>query len=728
MQLPFIFNTQNFMKKYAIALLGLLLLLQTTYAQLVTPSKWQYELSEKHPSVGQEIDLIFKVKIDQNWYLYSSDFDPNLGPIVASFSYTDNGTFKPIGKIKPVGAKKKHDELWGGEVRYFTKSAEFRQRIKILKNKVTVAGSYDAQVCSDKDGQCVPVSGSFSVDVEATEAKASAATKTTAVAPKKEAIATEKVTPAPSTTTVPDDIATDTDAVTQDSVIVAQKENPTSDTASQAATPEATTKTPTQTDAYADYSLWRFMLEAFLFGLFGLLTPCVFPLIPMTVSFFTKRAGTRAQGIQKALFYGFSIVFIYTVVGTLVARLNGPEFANFLSTHWIPNLLFFVIFIVFGISFLGAFEITLPSSLVNKADAQADKGGYYGVFFMALTLALVSFSCTGPIVGSILIQSFGGAILKPIAGMFAFSMAFAIPFTLFAIFPSWLNNLPKSGGWLNSVKVVLGLLELALALKFLTTADQAYHWDLLSREAFLAIWVVLFAMIGFYLLGKIQLSHDSPMQYVSVPRLLMSIASFAFTVYLIYGLLGNPLPLLAGYLPPAKQKANIVAISSNAQANSQLCDAPKYADILHFPHGLQGYFDYDQAIACAKQQNKPIFIDFTGHGCANCRKMEENVWADPEVLSRLQNNYVMLALYVDDKTELPENQWITSKFDGQVKKTIGKKNFDFQLSRFNANAQPFYVLLSPDGEKIIEPKAYDLDVNRFKAFLDEGVAQFKAKK
>lgn len=714
------------MKKYAIALLGLLFLLQTTYAQLVTPSKWTFELSEKHPSVGQEIDLIFRVKIDKNWYLYSSDFDPNLGPIVASFTYTDNGTFQPIGKVKPVGAKKKHDEIWGGEVRYFTKSAEFRQRIKILKTKATIAGSYDGQVCSDKDGQCVPVSGPFSLEVEATEAKASIA-KTPAVAPKKEAIATEKVTPAPNATAVPDDIAADTDEVTKDSV-TAKVAAPKTDSVSTAVAPEANTKTPattTQTDAYADYSLWRFMLEAFLFGLFGLLTPCVFPLIPMTVSFFTKRAGTRAQGIQKALFYGFSIVFIYTVVGTLVARLNGPEFANFLSTHWIPNLLFFVIFIVFGISFLGAFEITLPSSLVNKADAQADKGGYYGVFFMALTLALVSFSCTGPIVGSILIQSFGGAILKPIAGMFAFSMAFAIPFTLFAIFPSWLNNLPKSGGWLNSVKVVLGLLELALALKFLTTADQAYHWDILSREAFLAIWVVLFGMIGFYLLGKIQLSHDSPMQYVSVPRLLMSIASFAFTVYLIYGLLGNPLPLLAGYLPPAKHKS---VASANTQPVSQLCDAPKYADMLHFPHGLQGYFDYDQAIACAKQQNKPIFIDFTGHGCANCRKMEENVWADPEVLSRLQNNYVMLALYVDDKTELPENQWITSKYDGEVKKTIGKKNFDFQLSRFNANAQPFYVLLSPDGEKIIEPKAYDLDVNRFKAFLDEGVAQFKAKK
>jgi thiol:disulfide interchange protein len=714
------------MNKKIWALLAFFIVATNAVAQLATPSTWSYKVSPSAAKVGDEIDLVFNVKIDQNWYLYSSDFDPNLGPITATFTFTDNGTFKAIGKVKPVGAKKKMDEIFGGEVRYFTKTAEFRQKIKVLKDNAVIAGSYDGQVCSDLNGSCVPVGGEFSVPVEVAVAEKTAQEKTK-VAP---VVTASK----PETKPLPETVVASKDSLekqpdTTKNVAVAAPFAP-----SNTATPTNETKisaknTPADltppADAYADYSLWRFMLEAFIFGLFALLTPCVFPLIPMTVSFFTKRSGTRAEGIRKALFYGLSIVLIYTVVGTLVARLNGPEFANFLSTHWFPNLLFFAIFVVFGISFLGMFEIVLPSSWVNKADAQADKGGYYGIFFMAFTLALVSFSCTGPIVGSILIQSFGGAVVKPIAGMFAFSMAFAIPFTLFAIFPSWLNNLPKSGGWLNSVKVVLGFLELALALKFFTTADQAYHWNILSREAFLALWIVLFALIGLYLLGKIRLSHDSAMSYIAVPRLLLAIVSLSFTVYLVPGLFGNPLPLLAGYLPPAAQQKHIAVAQGGA--SSVLCDVPKHVDILHLPHGLQGYFNYEQALACAKKQNKPVFIDFTGHGCANCRKMEENVWANPEVLSSLQNDFVLLALYVDDKTELPENEWIKSSYDGNMKKTIGKKNFDFQITRFNANAQPYYVILTPDGELLTPPQTYNLDVASFKQFLEAGLAAFKAK-
>ena len=432
-----------------------------------------------------------------------------------------------------------------------------------------------------------------------------------------------------------------------------------------------------------------------------------------------------------------SIIAIYTIVGTLVSVIFGPTFANWLSTHWLPNLFFFAVFIFFALSFLGLFEITLPSALVNKVDQEADKGGYYGIFFMAFTLVLVSFSCTGPIVGSVLVESASGQFAKPIVGMLGFSLAFAIPFALFAAFPQWLNSLPKSGGWLNSVKVMLGFLELALALKFLSVADQVYHWNILDREVYLALWIVIFALMGFYLLGKLRLPHDSPLKSVSVPRLMLSVVTFAFVVYLIPGLFGAPLKALAGYLPPMhthdfnmpmliaqQQAANSGALLTSSEAD--LCEEPKYDELLHFPHGIQGYFDYDQALACAQAQNKPIFIDFTGHGCVNCREMETRVWSDPAVLQRLKKDFVVVALYVDEKTELPESDWYTSEYDGKVKKSIGKQNADLQIRRFNNNAQPYYVLLNEQGELLAKPKAYDLSVPNFVEFLELGKKRFAA--
>jgi len=423
-----------------------------------------------------------------------------------------------------------------------------------------------------------------------------------------------------------------------------------------------------------------------------------------------------------------------------VAVTLGPGFANWLSTHWLPNTIFFIIFLVFAFSFFGAFEIVLPSSWVNRSDRKADKGGFGGAFFMALTLVLVSFSCTGPIVGAILVESAGGMILKPVIGMFGFAMAFALPFTLFAFFPQWLSNLPKSSGWLNSVKVVLGFLELALGLKFLSIADQTYHWGILDREVYLAFWIVIFALMGFYLLGKLKFAHDSDVPHVTVPRLLLSIITFSFVVYLIPGMFGAPLKAISGYLPPMathdfdlhKIIRDEVKLANSTQdaygfkpGESTLCEKPKYSDFLELPHGLQGYFDYDQGMSCAKEQHKPVFIDFTGHGCVNCREMEANVWSDPRVLERLENDFVIIALYVDDKTKLPEEDWVKSTFDGKIKKTLGKKYADFQISRFGVNAQPYYVLLDNKGEMLTQPTARDLNPDHFVDFLDKGLAEYK---
>jgi thiol:disulfide interchange protein DsbD len=449
-------------------------------------------------------------------------------------------------------------------------------------------------------------------------------------------------------------------------------------------------------------------------------------MIPMTVSFFTGRGKSKMEGYRNAFIYGFSIIAIYTVAGTILAAVQGPEFANWLSTHWVPNVFFFAVFVFFALAFLGLFEITLPSGLVNKMDAKADKGGLVGIFFMAFTLVLVSFSCTGPIVGSILISSAGGALLKPILGMLAFSLAFALPFTLFAIFPGWLNSLPKSGGWLNSVKVVLGFLELALAFKFLSIADQVYHWGILDRDIYLAIWIVIFTFLGLYLLGKIRLPHDSPLDKIGVPRLMLAIATFVMVVYMVPGLWGAPLKGLSGYLPPlSTHDFDLTKISRQSSAINELDETPKYADFLHFPHGIQGYFDYDQALRAARKQNKPLFIDFTGHGCVNCREMEARVWSDPRVLKRLEENFIMVALYIDERYTLPEAQWYTSTYDDKVKKTIGKQNADFQITRFNNNAQPFYVLLDQQEKLLINPIGYETDIQKFIDFLDAASKEFE---
>ena len=484
---------------------------------------------------------------------------------------------------------------------------------------------------------------------------------------------------------------------------------------------------------------WGLILQAILWGFAMLLTPCVFPMVPMTVSFFLKGSESVAQGRFKAGMYGLFIVLLYTLPIALlivITRIIGGESVtadifNWIATHWLPNILFFIIFMVFAASFFGAFEITLPQSLVNKSDKGSDKKGLAGVFFMALTLVLVSFSCTGPIVGIVLIQatSSNGAWWIPIVTMLAFSVAFALPFTLLAFFPSLLKDLKKSGGgWLNTVKVVMGFIEVALGFKFLSMADQTYHWGHLDREIYLAIWIVTFSLLGFYLLGKLKFAHDDDVPHISVTRLSLAIVVFSFVVYMVPGMWGAPLSGLSGYLPPISTQDYI--LSPGGTANVVTADAPakseaKKYDFLHLPHNLDGYFDLEQGLEAAKELGKPVFVDVTGHACVNCREMEQRVWSDPAALDILRNEYVIVALYVDDKHKLDKEDWVTDAETGKVYKDLGRVNSYIAREKFNVNAQPNYVLLSPDGEILVPTHSYDLSVDNFINFLNSGVEAYK---
>ena len=660
-------------RKYGLILSFLFLTVIIASGQLIKPVKWNF--SQK--SVGNnEFELVFNASISTGWHLYSTTI-PEGGPVKTTFTFSGGTTkYQLIGGIVPMNKPTKvQDKIFNMDLELFDNEVVFVQKIKLLSDQhISINGSVEYQSCNDET--CTLDDQEFSFDFGNSQKAGS------------------------------------DDQLKQESTV----------------------------NKASQHGLWWFLIFSFVAGLAAILTPCVFPMIPMTVSFFMNSNKSKLQARMQALVYGVSIILIYTVIGTLVAVTLGADFANWLSTHWIPNVLFFVVFVIFAFSFFGAFEIILPSSWVNKTDSQVDKGGFGGAFFMALTLVLVSFSCTGPIVGAILVESAGGMVLKPIVGMLGFSLAFALPFTLFAIFPQWLSNLPKSGGWLNSVKVVLGFVELALGLKFLSIADQTYHWRILDREVYIAFWIVIFAMLGFYLLGKMKFAHDSEVKHITVPKLVMAILSFTFVVYLIPGMFGAPLKAISGYLPPMTSHdfdlhkiirdevklidhTTVKSVPSNS--GTVPCEKPKFSEFLELPHGLDGYFDFEQGLACAKAQGKPLFIDFTGHGCVNCREMEANVWSDPRVLERLKRDYVIVALYVDDKTELPQNEWITSSYDQKVKKTIGKKFADFQISRFGVNAQPYYVLLDFNGNLLTEPTARDLNPEHFINFLDKGVDEFK---
>ena len=480
-------------------------------------------------------------------------------------------------------------------------------------------------------------------------------------------------------------------------------------------------------------SLWLLIIEAILWGFAMLLTPCVFPMVPMTVSFFMKGSESVAAGRFKAAMYGLFIILLYTVpisVIIILTRVIGgdavtADIFNWLSTHWIPNIIFFVIFMIFAASFFGAFEIKMPQSLVNKSDQGADKKGLAGVFFMALTLVLVSFSCTGPIVGTVLIESTQGKFWAPMVTMLAFSGAFALPFTVLALFPSLLTKFKRSGGsWLNSVKVVLGFVEIALGLKFLSVADQTYHWGILDREVYLAIWIVVFTLLGLYLLGKIRFESDEPVEHLTVPRLTLSIAVFAFVVYLIPGMWGAPLSKLSGYLPPLTTQDFVLGQNSvNVQTNESTATAGSFGEKydLHLPLGLEGYFTLEEGLSAAKEIGKPVFVDVTGHGCVNCREMESRVWSDPRVLDMLKNDFVIVALYTDDKTRLLEEDQVTDAQTGKVYKDLGRANSYIARTNWNVNAQPNYILLSPEGEMLAPVRGYDLDIDGFIEFLRSGL-------
>lgn len=495
---------------------------------------------------------------------------------------------------------------------------------------------------------------------------------------------------------------------------------------------KATTNVSSDNSDTGKKSLWSIFIAGLIGGFAALLMPCIFPMLPLTVSYFTKQSGSRANGISKALLYGLFIIVIYVALGMIITIAFGSDALNALSTNGIFNFLFFLLLVVFAASFFGAFEITLPSSFVNKMDAKSDKGGLIGLFFMAFSLSLVSFSCTGPIIGTLLVEAASkGERLGPAVGMLGFSIALAIPFGLFAMFPSMLKSLPKSGGWLNSVKVVLGFLELALALKFLSNVDLAYHWNWLDREVFLSLWIAIFGLMGLYLIGKIKFSHDSELKFLSVPRTILAIVVFSFVVYMIPGLWGAPLKSISAFLPPsATQDFDLSAGVANAPAHSD-GKVKKYAEIFHergTPKGFDPYYDYDQALEAAKELNKPVLIDFTGWNCVNCRKMEANVWTDPGVAKLLKEEFVMAELFVDDKTELPANEQFVSKYSGKKIKTIGNKNSDFQASTFNSNSQPLYVIVDAYGKVLVPQTGANYNIEQYKAFLQSGIDAFKAKK
>jgi len=708
-------------------------------AQILVPTHLSTALSKPTAKVGEEVELIINARIDDKWHLYSSDFSEDVGPVVFTMKFKPSPAYALVGKLQSIKAHHEHDDVFNGEVAFWEKTGELRQRIKVLQpGPLTISGEADYQTCTDVDGRCVPGNetlkfGPLTVTGAAAPAKATgavppAATDASAKAAATAAPAAPAVAAAPALAAT---VAPDSAAAVEAAAVAQAPTAPAEVAPAPAGTAVATAPDPVKEAG----GLWGFALLAFTLGLAALVTPCVFPMVPMTVSLFTSGNDSRQRGIFKALVYGASIIGIYVLMGVLVSVLLGEDGPNLIATHWLPNLIFFVVFVVFGLSFLGLFEITLPHQIVNQVDAQADKGGWAGIFFMALTLVVVSFSCTAPIVASILGMAARGERIQPIVGMLGFSLAFALPFTLFAIFPSWLKSLPRSGGWLNTVKVVLGFVELMLALKFLSTADLAYHWHLLNRDVYIVLWIVLSALLGFYLLGKFRLSHDSPLDHLSVGRLLMAVLAFAFTVYLVPGLFGAPLPLLAGYLPPQSKHDFSLASAGNGGApvvatasNSAGREAPRFGEFLELPHNLEGYFDLEQAKRVARQQHKPIFIDFTGHACVNCRKMEATVWSDPQVLEQLRNDYVVVALYVDDKTELPQKEWYTSTHDKQLKTTLGKQNADLQITNFGFNAQPYYVLLDPDGatnKPLVTPMAYQPDVAQFSAFLQAGAKQFR---
>jgi len=664
------------MKKIIITSLFLILSF-LGFSQIFEPVKWTTSVEKISDS---DFDLITTATVDDGWHLYSQNIADG-GPIPTSFSFENvENNYQLIGKTTEGEGYEGFDKVFEMDIKYFEKEAIFKQRIRLLKTgKIGINGTLEFMVCDDTT--CLPpteVDISFTVEGKAGEK------------------------------------AEDT------SKIERQEGSNTSNLE------EKKTDASTTPEKKESRGLVTIFIIAFFSGFAALLTPCVFPMIPMTVSFFTKQSKNRAAGIRNAIIYGLSIIIIYVFLGWIISSIFGADALNALSTNVWFNIIFFLLLVVFAISFLGAFEIVLPSSWGTKVDAQADRGGIIGIFFMALALAIVSFSCTGPIVGTLLVEAaVEGGNIGPIIGMLGFSSAIALPFALFAAFPGWLNSLPKSGGWLNTVKVVLGFLELALAFKFLSNADLVLQLHWLEREVFLAIWIAIFGALALYLFGKIQLPHDSPLKHISVSRLIFGLLVLSFTIYLIPGLWGAPLKMISGFPPPMQYSESPYGVGfiklGSGGVKEKLPDGAKYG-----PHDIVAFLDYQKGMAYAKSINKPVLLDFTGHACVNCRKMEERVWSDAKVLEVLKNDIVLISLYVDDKRSLPESEKYISETTGKKIKSIGNKWSDFQIKKYKANAQPYYVLLDHNGNNLNEYSAYDPDIDSYLAWLKEGIGNFKS--
>ncbi|RDK87005.1 protein-disulfide reductase DsbD family protein [Marinirhabdus gelatinilytica] len=635
-------------------------------AQIFEPVKWKTDVED----LGDDTyNLIMTATIDDGWYLYSQTV-PDGGPIATLFTLeSEEGGYELIGETAEEEGKTKFDKVFEMELTTFTETATFTQKIKRINGDVTtITGTVDFQSCDDE--KCI-----FEMaDLEFELPKGTGTSES-----------------------------------------------------------QSGSKTKNKDSLEADdeddaKGLWAIFFIAFLSGFAALLTPCVFPMIPLTVSFFTKQSKNKAIGIKNAILYGVFIIVIYVLLGSMVTAIFGSDVLNELSTSVWFNVVFFLLLVVFAISFLGAFEITLPQSWANKVDSKASKGGIVGIFFMALALAIVSFSCTGPIVGGLLVEAASKGGIAPIVGMLGFSLAIALPFTLFAIFPGWLNSLPKSGGWLNTVKVVLGFLELAFAFKFLSQADLVLQLHLLEREVFIAIWIAIFGALSLYLLGKIRLPHDGPLTHISVGRLLLGLLTLSFVIYMLPGLWGAPLQLISAFPPPLEYSEAPYGVGyTKLGGGATALGAEELPDGGHLmaPHDILHFYDYEKGLKYAKEVNKPVMIDFTGWACVNCRKMEQNVWPEPGVLNILKNEVVLISLYVDDKRELPEDEKYVSPETGKKIKTIGNKWSDLQIVRYKANAQPYYVLMGHDEQNLVEPEDYTPDAEEYEAWLKSGIEAFK---
>ncbi|WP_339885406.1 protein-disulfide reductase DsbD family protein [Polaribacter vadi] len=657
------------MKKIVIVFVLFLSLTQVIRAQIQDPVKWTTSV-EKVSDL--EYTLITKATIEAGWHLYSQ-IVPEGGPIATSFTYDNSSKkFNVKGNTSEEKGHTIDDPIFGMKIKFFENLAIFKQTIKLTQAVSKINATVEFMVCDDT--RCLPPTevdlvfnlSNKPIHISENETK-------------------------------------------QTSVLTAAKVY--------------------NSNSSSKKGLWGIFFIAFISGFAALLTPCVFPMIPMTVSFFTKQSKTKAAGIKNAIIFGISIIVIYVLLGIFVSLLFGADALNALSTNVWFNIIFFFLLLVFAASFLGAFEIMLPNSWANKVDSQADKGGLIGIFFMALALAIVSFSCTGPIVGTLLVEAAaGGSQIGPIVGMFGFSLAIALPFALFAAFPGWLNSLPKSGGWLNTVKVVLGFLELALAFKFLSNADLVLQAHVLEREIFIAIWIAIFGVLTFYLFGKIQLSHDSPIKHISVGRLSLGLVVLSFTIYMIPGLWGAPLNLISAFPPPQHYSESPYGVGYTQLSNAGGISKTNIPDGAHLmaPHNILAFNDYDKGLAYAKKIGKPVMIDFTGHACVNCRKMEQNVWVKPKVLKLLKNDVVLISLYVDDKRPLAAEDVIESKLrPGKKLKYIGQKWSELQTIKYKANTQPMYVLMDHEEKNLIDPVAYTPDVDEYYTWLKKGINNFK---